>query len=68
MAQPHRPHDLEYWHNKGEQDYAEHNGYNEPHDMVEMTFDYLPNHQDEMRAENKAYSEGYANARKQADK
>lgn len=60
------PHDLQYWHNKGEQDYAEHNGCNPPHDMVESLFDHLPGHQDQMILENEAYYEGYKNAREQA--
>lgn len=62
------PRDLVDIHNDGEKDYAEHKGCHEPHDIVEMASDHLPGHQQQMREENKAYYEGYKNAREQAEK
>jgi hypothetical protein len=61
------PHDLLYWHKRGEQDYAEHNGYNQPNSDLEINLDPNEGLREKMRAENRAYSQGYANAREQED-
>ena len=60
-------HDLLYWHNKGEQDYVEHNGYNPPNNELEIALDPSERSREKLIAENKAYKEGYEIAKKQDD-
>jgi hypothetical protein len=58
--------DLEYWHNKGEQDYAEGNGRNPPHNQFVLNgLDPSITGEDAI-AENRAYKQGYKNAEDQA--
>jgi hypothetical protein len=52
---------LEYWHNKGEQDAVEGKGYREPWDGP-MSVSGL--NSDEHIAQNKAYKQGWQNAKK----
>lgn len=54
--------DLEYWHNKGEQDYPDF----DPPDKG-FLFELVEGNSDEEIAIMQAYRAGYANAREQAD-
>jgi hypothetical protein len=60
-------HDLLYWHNKGEQDYVENNGYNPPNDELEIALDADESARKKLIAQNKAYQEGYEIAKEQDD-
>lgn len=60
----------EYWHNKGEKDYAEGKGYHRPHGTLAATTEtFAPVYGDsaDARAENEAYSKGWHNAEKQEE-
>lgn len=61
---PNREDRLNDLHNRGERHYAEGKGYNPPNSgppiLAEIVMDK------KMREENRAYGEGYANARKQS--
>ena len=58
-------HDLLYWHNEGEQDYADGNGFNPPHgDLVLAGLDPAISSEQAI-AENRAYKAGYKNAEDQ---
>lgn len=62
--------DLQYYHNLGERDYAEHKGYgySKPHrDLIDIPTAPSEEVGDRWRAENDAYDQGYANARDQDD-
>ena len=61
------PYKLSYWNDKGEKDYAEHNGYNLPNSKLEIALDPNEKVQEKMRAENRAYRDGYAKAKEQND-
>ena len=61
------PYKLSYWNNRGEKDYAERNGYNLPNSKLEIALDPNEKVQEKMRAENRAYRDGYANAKEQND-
>ena len=61
------PYKLSYWYNRGEKDYAEHNGYNLPNSKLEIALDPNEKVQEKMRAENRAYRDGYVNAKEQND-
>jgi hypothetical protein len=53
---------LLYWRNRGENDYAEHNRYHHPNSELEIVHNSNERLREKMRAENRAYREGYANA------
>jgi hypothetical protein len=61
------PYKLSYWYNRGEKDYGEHNEYNPPNSKLEIALDPNERVREKMRAENRAYREGYANAKEQDD-
>ena len=58
--------DLEYWHNKGEQDYSEGNGCNPPHNQFVLNGLDPTISADDAIAENRAYKKGYKNAEEEA--
>jgi hypothetical protein len=60
------PPDLLYWHNEGEKDYAEDNGFNPPHgELVLAGLDPSISSEDAIE-ENRAYKQGWKNAEEQA--
>lgn len=54
------PHDH---HNDGEKDYAEGNGYNPPHGLLENALTWSKSGCDEIAEDNKAYQSGWDNAK-----
>ena len=52
----------EYWHNKGQEDYADDKGYNEPYGGL---FSTLGLNRDDQIDLNDAYRDGWKNAKKQ---
>jgi hypothetical protein len=61
------PHDLLDWYTKGEQDYVEHNGYNQPNNALEIALDTDKRLREQLIAENIAYKDGYESAKEQDD-
>ena len=54
---------LSYWDNEGNRDYVEHNVYKPPNSDLDIMLEPHGGVRDKMRAENRAYIEGYEIAR-----